>query len=110
MNFKIEKKQDIVIIHVYNRFDSYNCYEIEEELDKLLKNDEKKIIFSLENVDYISSSGFRLLVATLNDVKKVKGLVKLSNLPEQIEKVFHDIKLDKIFEIYPTINEAIASF
>ena len=110
MNYVTESIQDIIVFHINNRFDSYNCYNIEESLDTEIKKGTKKILFSLKDVSYISSSGFRLLVSTLNEIKAVDGKLKISSLPEDIEKVFHDIKLDQIFEIYNTDEEALSSF
>ncbi|MCG8572380.1 MAG: STAS domain-containing protein [Spirochaetes bacterium] len=105
--FRIERKKDIIIIHIANRFDSLNCYNIEEVINNEIKKGQKKFLFSLKHVDYISSSGYRLLVSALNDIKKVNGMLILSSLPEEIKKVFHDIKLDLIFEIYETDKEGL---
>ena len=59
----------------------------------------KSLIFDLTNVEYVFSSGLRILLIFQKMLEENGGTMKLINVPEQIRSVFEDTGLDKMLEI-----------
>ncbi len=85
--------------------------DIEEVfLESLNKDKNLYFVINMENVEYISSSGFRVIIAMLRHLKENDGDLKLCCLSSSVKKIFHVIELASLFEVYETENEALESF
>jgi anti-sigma B factor antagonist len=62
------------------------------------------------SVDHLSSAALGMLINVNNRVKQRNGQLRLTNIKPQIFEVFVITKLNKLFRIYPTRTEAMASF
>jgi anti-anti-sigma factor len=67
-----------------------------------------KIVLDLKNVEYLSSAGLGHLVSLLKKSKANDGVLKICSLQEAIAELFDVMHLDKIFEICPSAEEALA--
>ena len=70
----------------------------------------RKIVLDLSNVEYLSSAGVGILVGLLKRSKSGGGAFKLCSLQEPIRELFDLLRLNSIFEVYPTVDAAVASF
>lgn len=67
----------------------------------------RNLIFNLEDVDYVDSSGLSSIL-TANRIWKDTGSFVMTNIKsENVEKLIEISKLDGILTIIPTIEEAI---
>ena len=76
----------------------------------LLKEDNKKIILNLGDVNYIDSSGIGELVSTYTTVTNSGGQLKLLNLTKKIQELLAITKLLTVFQVFEDEQAAIASF
>ncbi len=106
---RVEKKDGVVVISLEGRMDVYKSLEVENEVNKYIDSGEKFIVFDLENVKYMSSSGIRVLIATLRRLKEMGGTVKLANLNPSVKKIFKLVELEDLFETYGSVDEAVKS-
>ena len=87
--------------------DEGNIAEIGEQLSALVEKEERpKIIISFAAVDHLSSAALGTLITINNKVKQKGGQLRLSDINPQIYEVFLITKLNKLFRIYPTVNDA----
>ena len=56
------------------------------------------LIFDMENVEYVFSSGLRVMLAFQKMIEEAGGKIKLIKVPEQIRSVFEDTGLDELLE------------
>jgi anti-sigma B factor antagonist len=110
MNIKQESAGNIVILALNGRLDTLNFSLLENELNQLVEKNQKDIILDCQNMDYVSSSGLRILLKALKQVKAVQGRFTICNLQPQIIQIFKISGFDHLFELYPVRNEAIASY
>lgn len=59
----------------------------------------KSLIVDMSEVEYVFSSGIRVLLMFQKMMDKDGGTIKLINVPEQIRFVFEDTGLDKMLEV-----------
>jgi anti-sigma B factor antagonist len=76
----------------------------------ILKNDGRKIILNLADVNYIDSSGIGELVSTYTTVTNNGGQLKLLNLTKKIRELLAITKLLTVFQVYEDEQAAISSF
>ena len=58
----------------------------------------KFLIFDMSNVEYVFSSGIRIMLIFQKMLEENDGSLKLINVPEQIRSVFEDTGLEQILE------------
>jgi anti-sigma B factor antagonist len=104
------KKGNVSIISLSGRLDAYSANDLEEKLTAMIDAAQIRMIVSLENLEYISSSGLRVLLAALKKVRKQKGDIKLSCLQPYIKEVFDIAGFTQLFNIFDNDEGAVDSF
>ena len=74
------------LVSVSGRLDTVTSPKLEEELKDVLESADS-LVFDLEKLDYISSAGLRVLLASLKAMSK-KGGMKVINVNETIMEIF----------------------
>ena len=107
----IEQTSDqCIIVGIKGRLDTTNYNMLEKRLMELIDNQHHKILVECTNMDYISSSGLRILLMALKKVTLVKGKFALCGLQENIHEIFEISGFTSIFEIHPSRDEALKGF
>ena len=70
----------------------------------------REIVIDLGGVTYIDSGGLGTLVALYLSARKVGGAIKLASVAGHAYEVLQITKLLTIFELFPEVESAIASF
>ena len=76
----------------------------------ILKNNGKKIILNLGDVNYIDSSGIGELVSSYTTAKRLGGDLKLTGVPKTVRCVLQITALDTVFEIFDDEEAALRAF
>ncbi|MDX2129243.1 MAG: STAS domain-containing protein [Chloroherpetonaceae bacterium] len=87
-----------------------DAQEFHQALRLLLTEGSKQFVVDLAKVSYMNSSGLGAMTSALTFVKNSGGNLKLCQASERIKSLFVVTKLDRIFEIYETQDEAVASY
>jgi len=74
---------------------------------QLLDRHKKTVIIDFSKVEYIDSSILGALVAILKHAMTIKQDIILVSLKKDVHDLLKLIRLDKVFKIYPSYNEAI---
>lgn len=107
---KQKKVEDRLIVYLEGRLDVTVATDVEEQLIKLIDDEgEKHIILNLEQVEYMSSSGFRACIAILRKLKQRDGSLKLCNIRPSVKRIFDVIELTSLFDIYDSEEAALQS-
>jgi anti-sigma B factor antagonist len=69
----------------------------------------KALLIDLSQVRYMDSSGIATLVETMQNCMKKGARLRLFELSPPVRDVFELARLASVFEIFPTIDEAIKS-
>ncbi len=71
---------------------------------------QKKVVFDMSKMVHIDSSGLGVLVSILQWLNANGGVVKLACIQPRPKIVFDITHVGRLFEIYDTVEEAMASF
>ena len=104
------KTGDICILSLTGRLDAYYANELEKKLGSLIDAGQVRLVINLEKLEYISSSGLRVLLAALKKVKSSQGDIKLASLKPFIKEVFDISGFTGLFNIFDTQEAAISGF
>ncbi|MCS6984238.1 MAG: STAS domain-containing protein [Leptospiraceae bacterium] len=99
-----------LIIYLRGRLDVQLSAEVEREINEILEKHPKgDVVINLAEVEYMSSSGLRVLVAVMRILKANSRRLKLCQLNSPVRKIFEVVELMDMFDIYETEEEALAS-
>ncbi|MHC4992485.1 MAG: STAS domain-containing protein [Planctomycetota bacterium] len=94
-----------------NILDEANIQQIGDEINAIVDaQDHPKVLISFENVDHLSSAALGTLITINNKIRSKEGQLRLANIDRQIYEVFLITKLNKLFEIHDSRDEALGSF
>lgn len=110
MALKTEKIGEVLMVYLQGRLDVHRSLEVEQEINELIDKGEKKLLFNLSDLSYLSSSGLRVFIATLRKLKEIGGVLKISEIQANVAKIFKIVEFDDIFEMYNNSEDALASF
>ncbi|MDY0190367.1 MAG: STAS domain-containing protein [Desulfuromonas sp.] len=111
MNVTVAEHGAVVSLSLQEeRLDAHNSNELKTQLLNLFEEGKSKIIIDLASVRFIDSSGLGALVSGFKNASSREGSLKLCGLQTQVKSMFELTRLHRVFEIFPSIDEALASF
>ncbi|MCX7633454.1 MAG: STAS domain-containing protein [Turneriella sp.] len=88
------------------RIDMSISRKFREQVSKLLEKKPQIVVFDLAETEYLDSSALGALVTILRDVKGYGGEIRLANLNQTLKTLFKLSKLESMFKIFDTVEEA----
>ena len=95
----IKKAEDgKLTVEISGRLDTFTAPQLEEAISGAAE-EFKDIEFDLKDLEYISSAGLRVLLATHKQALAAEGSFAVSNLNEMVKEVFGLTGFDEILTI-----------
>lgn len=85
---EIVKNGNSVLVKTGNRIDTINAGDFEREINPILSESGVDLELDCSELDYISSSGLRVVLKAQKMISASKGQMKLTGVKPQIKKVF----------------------
>ena len=103
------KNCDMVILN--GRVDSSTAPQLAEALENVTGNGRYKIVMDMSGLEYMSSAGFRALLASQRLCKRYnRGEIVLVSVPERIQEALELAGFTELFKTYADPIEAVGSF
>jgi len=99
MKTTVEELEGKVIATLEGELDTAAAIEVEKTLQPLYQNDGREIVIECEKLDYIASSGLRILLSILKGAKAGGGKVILRHVNDDIKNVLQLTGLISLFEM-----------
>ena len=85
--------------------------QLQQELEALIADtDHPHIVASFDDARYINSGILGMMVQVHKWAKAKNGRLNLAGLDPNVSKVVQMMRLDKMLNVYPTVEEAVADF
>jgi anti-sigma B factor antagonist len=110
LNLDVSRNNDIVVVQCHGRI------VFGKEADELrrvvlgLLNESKRLVLNLASISYIDSTGLETLIASFISARNRKAEIKVAALPPRVRRVLTVTKVDQLFEIYDSTQEAVKAF
>lgn len=106
---KHELKDGVLVISIEGNLLGENTNAPVMELIKQnLEAGNKKLIFNLQTMTFINSTGLGMMLTAVSKVRNAGGEVALCSLPEQMKKLLQMTKLGNVFIIHTDEASATA--
>jgi len=99
MEIKISQDGNSIIASIIGRLDTIAAQNCEQDLKPVFDHADKDITLLLDKLDYVSSSGLRVLLNLRKEVTAKGGTLVLKNLTDEVKSVFVMTGFIKIFTI-----------
>ena len=110
MAFQVSKSGDVTVIDVEGQLIVGNRQELKQKVLDELEGGERKFVVDFSSTGYIDSSGLGVLVSLSKKIREQGGELRLSSLNEDLRTLFELTKLDTLFRITDTKEEALEGF
>ncbi len=111
MGFTATKdKGGVMVVQVDGQLIVGNRQELKQLVQEAVDHGEKKFLVDFAKAGYIDSSGLGALVSISKKVREQGGDLRLSGLNEDLRSLFELTKLDTLFAIADTPEQALAGF
>ncbi len=106
MKINCSVQNDIQLVEVEGDLDFHSSPNLRQTLNQLVDKKAPKIVINLKRVGYMDSSGIATFVEALQKTKKYQGKLVLSEMAPAVRGVFEIAKLDGIFVISSSNQDA----
>ena len=110
MKIETRELKHVTIVKVSGRVDSATAPELEKALHDLVQGDRNQVVLELQETEYMSSAGLRVLVTSLKTAKKNGGDLRLAQPSQRVKEVLELAGLLPVFQVYADLIEAVGSF
>ena len=109
LSLSTRSQREHTVLEVGGEIDVYTAPQLRERLIELVEGGQQHIVVDMEQVEFLDSTGLGVLVGGLKRVRAQDGSLRLVCGQERILKIFRITGLEKVFSIYPTVEEAVAA-
>ena len=107
----VKKEQDgIVVVNISGRLDATTSIEAEQIITPLTADEGVKLVFNLQDLEYISSAGLGVFMAYVETMREHNGDIKFSNLKEDVYNIFDLLGFPVLYEFFDKEEDAILKF
>ena len=99
MEITIKENGTGLLCTLAGRLDTPASLQASKDIQPLLDNAEKEIVLDCSDLEYISSSGLRILLGIRKETARKGGKVIIKNIREEIRQVFLMTGFYNLFEI-----------
>ncbi len=109
MEIRTEVVNAITVVSLKGRLDINTHGQLETELNGLAGKGVSKVLVDAGGLEYISSAGLRVLLASAKQFRKLQGAIGLTSLTPTVKQVFEISGFTSIFPIYASREEALGA-
>jgi anti-sigma B factor antagonist len=111
VDIKTTNYKRCTVVEMSGRIDSHSAPELQKAFEAITGEDKFKIVFDMNDVNFISSRGVWVLIETQKECKRYnRGLLVLANVNDKIMDSLDLAGLQEFFKIYPNVTDAVGSF
>ena len=74
------------------------------------REDGLQVVLDLGEARWLSSSAFGMLTSLMQEARKANGDVRIARARDHVISVFVHTQLNRVFKLYKSVDEAVASF
>jgi anti-anti-sigma factor len=104
-----ERRDGVLVLSPVGRLDSGNVNAFEASVMKRVRSGERCLILDFSRLDFISSSGLRVLLLAAKALKAGSGTLVVCSMKPHIEEVFRVSGFDRFIPVKATLAAALES-
>ena len=112
MNVVDRRYANAIVLRASGRLDQETCDAFRETLTRHVGQaaaEKSALILDFAELEYVSSAGLRCLMIASRQMKAAKGRILVAEMQPMVAEIFTISHFDMLFEVAPTVREALAS-
>ena len=110
MEIQSEQYQQTLVISLAGSLDALTANQAQDTIGTEFNGAEQQVVLDLSRVDFMSSSGIRILLEMLKRSRGVGGDLRLAAAQPGVQRTLEISGLLRLLKIYPSVDEAVRSF
>ncbi|MCU0331714.1 MAG: STAS domain-containing protein [Candidatus Kapabacteria bacterium] len=98
------------VISLGGYLDAHTASDLEQMIERTIGDGCVRIIVDFSDLEYISSAGLGVFMVFIEQVRSASGDIKLAAMKPKVFTVFDLLGFPVLFEIYPTVEDAVGRF
>lgn len=107
MELTITNKDGSTIIKLSGSLDGTTVNEAQEKILPLISGSDGSMVLNMEECNYVSSAGLRLLLMAAKQLSTKNGVLALSGLSAEIQDVMEMTGFSNFFQSFDTVDSAL---
>ena len=87
MTVNVERDLELVTLGITGRLDATTAPNLETIINKL-SDDTKELVFDMEEIEYISSAGIRVLLGAYKKMNSNQGIMRIGKSNDIVYEIF----------------------
>ncbi len=110
MEVTVKEVNEVSVLSFEGNLDTNTAPQAQEQIDQLIDGGSSRILINFSELNYISSAGLRVLLATAKKLKATSGDLKICGLNQTVQEVFDISGFSSILSVVATEEDALAGF
>ena len=110
MDISVEEQGPVSIVVIEGSLDTATSSEADSFVSDKIDQGARKLLIDFEKIDYISSAGLRVLLATSKKLSAEGGELRLCSLNETVQEVFDISGFGMLLNVFETRTGALGDF
>lgn len=107
LHIRLEEIESKVILRLEGRIDAATSPILENKIQKLIAEKRFQLLLDFTDVEYLSSAGMRVLLASLKKIKAQHGIFGIFSVTEDVGEIIRLAGFDKVLHIFVNEQEAL---
>jgi len=110
MDIKVSEHDRVAVVSIAGEVDAATSEPLQDAFTDQLRQGKNCLVADMRHVIYMSSAGFRVLLATMKEARANGGDLRLSAVQGNVHRVLKTSGFDKFMKLYRNMEIAVASF
>jgi anti-sigma B factor antagonist len=111
MNIKQNPRGEVMVLELSGKIMGGPDHDkFKAEIKQLIEEGYKDIVLDFAGVPWINSTGLGILISGYHSLRAAEGSMKVCAVKERVLSIFYISQLEKIFNVFETRAEALASY
>lgn len=110
MQILIEQQRDVTVVSMTGSLDALTAEVLTAAFSEQVSSGNTRLVASCSGLEYTSSAGLRVLLATLKETRQRGGDLRLAEVQDKVRRVLDLSGFTGILKCYPDVNSAVESY
>ena len=110
MKIETTTNDSVTVVAMEGNLDTNSSVDAQDQINGLIDGGAVKLVTDFSNVDFVSSAGLRVLLATAKKLGGVGGALRVCGLNDEVNEVFEISGFSTILDVFPNRDAALQGF
>ena len=110
MEISTRKVNDVLVVDMAGRLVTQTSGYASDEMVKIAKSGNSKVVLNLDKLEYVSSAGLRVILTAAKLLQTFDGEMKICHTNGVVKEVMEISGFKSLLHMYDSENDALAAF